>query len=85
MKERILTGWSFSRALYLVIGSLVVIQSFMEKEWLGVAFGGYFASMGIFAFGCASGSCYTGNCNATSAQKSNTDLQQENVEELKVK
>lgn len=66
MKARILSGWTFTRALYLIIGILIIIQSLMEKEWLGAAFGGYFAAMGLFAFGCASGSCFQGNCSVDS-------------------
>jgi len=33
------------------------------NETFGVFFGGYFASMGIFAFGCAAGNCYAGRCS----------------------
>ena len=62
MKERILTGWTFARVLYLVIGTFLIIQSAMDKQWIGVLVGSYFASMGVFAFGCASGNCYGGNC-----------------------
>jgi hypothetical protein len=47
----------------------------MSKQWFGVAFGGYFASMGLFAFGCGAGNCYTGNCTIEKKQKSNTTIQ----------
>lgn len=70
MKERILTKWTFTRALYLIIGTTVIIQSLLSKEWSGVALGGYFASMGLFAFGCASGNCFGGNCEVEPKQKS---------------
>jgi len=33
------------------------------NETFRVLFGGYFASMGIFAFGCAAGNCYAGRCS----------------------
>ncbi|HYM92823.1 MAG TPA: hypothetical protein VET23_01695 [Chitinophagaceae bacterium] len=62
MKKRILTGWNFQRVLYLVLGTFVIIQSASDQQWMGVLFGAYFASMGIFAFGCAGGSCYGGAC-----------------------
>ena len=62
MKERILSGWTFTRALYLLMGAALVVQSFMEHQWWGLAFGGYFASMGIFNFGCAASGCYGGAC-----------------------
>ncbi len=63
MKERILTNWTYTRALYLLIGIAVIFQSAMSQQWFGVAFAGYFASMGLFAFGCASGNCFGGNCS----------------------
>jgi len=73
MKKRILTGWTFARILYLVIGTLLIIQSAMNKEWIGVFIGSYFASMGLFAFGCARGNCYGGNCEVETEQKIKTD------------
>ncbi len=57
MKERILTGWTFRRVLYLAVGIILVIQSIMDNDWLIALPGIYFASMGLFAFGCASGNC----------------------------
>jgi hypothetical protein len=62
MKERILTGWNFLRVIYVAIGMLIIIQSIMQHEWLGLLPGGYFAFMGIFAFGCASGNCFGRAC-----------------------
>lgn len=61
MKERVLTNWTFARALYLVMGLIVIVQSLMSQQWLGVLFGGYFAVMGLFAFGCAAGNCAVKN------------------------
>lgn len=62
MKNRILTGWSFRRALYLAMGLYVVVQGIVDREWFWLIPGIYFASMGLFAFGCASGNCYGGQC-----------------------
>ncbi len=62
MRQRILTGWTFQRALFLIMGTIMVVQSAMQKQWVGVAVGGYFASMGLFSFGCAAG-CYGGSCS----------------------
>jgi len=62
MIQRILTGWTFVRLVYVILGSIVIIQSAFSKEWAGVIFGGYFASMGLFAFGCAAGNCFGGKC-----------------------
>ena len=57
MKERILTGWTLTRVLYLVMGTYIVVQSVLDQQWIGILLGGYFASMGLFAFGCAAGNC----------------------------
>ena len=55
MKQRILSNWTLRRVLYLVLGIVVMVQSVMSEQWFGLAFGAYFASMGLFAFGCAGG------------------------------
>lgn len=75
MKERILTNWTLTRVLYLIIGSTVIIQSVMSQQWFGVVFGGYFAAMGLFAFGCASGNCFGGSCATEPKQKSTATIQ----------
>lgn len=62
MKKRILTGWTFGRALYALAGIFIIIQSVMQREWIGILPGGYFAAMGIFSFGCAAGNCFGGSC-----------------------
>lgn len=63
LKERLTTGWTFIRVLYLGMGILLIAQSIAEQRWLGLFIGGYFSAMGLFRFGCASGSCYGGSCN----------------------
>ena len=60
MKERILTGWTFQRAIYLLVGLFIIIHSSINQQWFGTFIGFYFFSMGLLAFGCASGSCYSG-------------------------
>jgi hypothetical protein len=57
MKDRILRGWTPVRWLYLILGVITIIQSALVQEWVGILFGSYFASMGLFAFGCAAGQC----------------------------
>lgn len=57
MKERILNNWGPLRILYTVLGSIVIVHSIIVREWAGILFGAYFASMGIFSFGCAAGNC----------------------------
>ena len=85
MKERIITNWTFTRILFLIVGITFIVQSVMSRQWYGIVFGGYFASMGLFAFGCASGNCYGGNRASTSKQKQNTSIKEVKFEEVKTK
>lgn len=85
MRKRILTNWTFTRSLYLAMGILVIIQSSIQQQWLGILLGGYFASMGLFAFGCAAGNCFGANCATEPTQKSNTTIQNVDFEEVKSK
>lgn len=62
MKERILTGWNVQRAFYLIAGAGIMVVSWNDRQWAGMLMGTYFAAMGLFAFGCASGNCYGGAC-----------------------
>jgi hypothetical protein len=62
MKERVLTGWNFSRVLFLLMGIAFIISSIIEFDGIGLTAGIYFSLMGIFALGCASGNCYGGQC-----------------------
>ena len=85
MKERLLTNWTFIRALYVIMGIMIVVQTIMSRQWIGVAFGGYFASMGLFAFGCASGNCFGGKCATDSNQKFDNSIEDVEFEEVKGK
>lgn len=86
MRERVFTGWTFQRALYAILGAVVMVQSGISNDWMGAAFGAYFASMGIFSFGCASGSCFGGSCATEEKQKSSADaIQDVSFEEIKEK
>jgi hypothetical protein len=60
--SRIKTGWTVMRILYIFMGSMIIYQAIAEKQWLLILFGAYFASMGLFNYGCASGNCATGQC-----------------------
>jgi len=85
MKQRILTNWTFTRALFLVVGITVIVQSVLSQQWFGAIFGGYFAAMGLFAFGCAAGNCHGGNCSTEPKQKSNSAIEDVDFEEVKTK
>ena len=85
MKNRVLSGWSFQRVLYLILGGIVIVHSVIEKQWIGVLLGGYFAAMGLFAFGCAAGSYFCEDCSAEPGQNSKTNTQDVEFEEVKTK
>jgi hypothetical protein len=85
MKQRILTNWTFARALFLVVGITVIVQSVLSQQWFGAIFGGYFAAMGLFAFGCASGNCFGGNCDTDQLEKSKSTIEDVDLEEVKTR
>lgn len=82
MKERILSNWSLMRVFYIIIGGTLIVQSVLSRQWIGVVVGGYFAAMGVFAFGCASGNCYGGQCEINDNPKES--LQPVEIEESKL-
>ena len=57
IKNRLLTGWSIQRAMYLGMGLLIIVSSIADGMLLGVVGGSWFAAMGLFGFGCAGGAC----------------------------
>lgn len=57
MKQRLLTGWSVRRVVYLLGGIGMTIYFLMNNMWLMSVPCLYFVAMGIFAFGCADGKC----------------------------
>jgi hypothetical protein len=67
------------------MGTMVIVQSVMSHQWFAVLFGAYFASMGLFAFGCASGSCFGGSCTTESKVKSDDSIQDVEFEEVESK
>ncbi|HLF65930.1 MAG TPA: hypothetical protein VI603_19360 [Saprospiraceae bacterium] len=69
MLQRLITGWTFTRVVYLILGGFLVAQSIWDRQWFGVAIGSYFAAMGLFAFGCATGNCFGGNCEVDRQHK----------------
>lgn len=85
MKERILTGWTLTRVLYLVMGSYIVVQSVLNQQWVGILLGGYFAAMGLFAFGCAAGNCGVGNYSEGQKNQGVANFEEVVFEEVKGK
>lgn len=84
MKQRILTGWTFTRTLYVVMGALIIAQSVAQQQWVGILAGSYFASMGVLAYGCAAGSCSAVNRNADTKQ-GKAEIEEIYFEEIKIK
>jgi hypothetical protein len=82
MKNRLLTGWNFSRILYLGMGTFIIVQSIISKQWSGVALGAFMATMGLFALGCASGACFGGISSTKPIQKTN-EISPIDFEEIK--
>ena len=86
MRQRILSGWTIQRALFLIMGIVILVQSVMQKQWIGAGIGGYFAAMGLFSFGCAAaGGCYGGACNTDPQAKNKISVQDVEYEELNQK
>ena len=83
MKNRILTGWNVQRVLFLLMGGAIIIQSASSEQWSGLLFGGYIASMGLFAFGCAGGNCYVSFGAINPKQKANSLTKEIEFEEIK--
>ena len=83
MKERIITGWTFQRWLYLVLGCIIMAQAVVEQQWLIILPAGYFAAMAVFNFGCAAGGCYGGACNTTRDRESDKESLNVDFEEIK--
>ncbi len=63
MRAQILTGWNFRRILSMVLGVIVIIQAFNEKQWAAALFGGGIVIMALLNKGCcATGGCSGSNC-----------------------
>lgn len=82
IKQRILNGWNFRRILFLLAGSAIIVQSAIIHEWIGILMGGYFASMGLFALGCAGGNCLIGN-DYSETKPVNREIESVEFEEIK--
>ncbi len=82
MKEKILTGWNFQRVLFLVLGGIILFTAIPKADWISIVFGGYFFSMGLFAFGCAAGNCYN-KIPENKTEASKTELNDIIYEEIK--
>jgi hypothetical protein len=55
--------WDWIRLLRLLLGVALIIQGFMEKDWLAGGVGAFFAISAWMNRGCGGGSCRTGACS----------------------
>lgn len=85
LAQRITTGWTLMRVIYVAMGVFLIGSSYEIQQWLGVIFGLYFASMGVFVFGCASGACYPNSTQNSSNLKEDVQLENVEFEEFKMK
>jgi hypothetical protein len=82
IKQRILTGWNFQRIIYIAAGTIFLVNGIVARQWPAIFVGGYFVLMGLFAFGCAAGTCFNGAYNKSETE--NISKSEEiNFEEIK--
>jgi len=58
IKQTIFTNWTFSRALRLCLGLLIIGQAINSRDWPIGLMGILFTLMPVFNIGC----CSSGNC-----------------------
>lgn len=80
MKQRILSGWTFMRILYLIIGITLVIQSIMAHQYGMALLGVYFSAMSVLGIGCMGGNC---NIQSNQTKPNLTNAQEVTFEEVK--
>lgn len=79
--SRIANNWTVIRAIYTILGAVVIYQGTSEGQTFAIAFGIYFASMGLFNFGCAAGACYN-PIDETKLSKATANIQDIQFEEI---
>lgn len=67
--KNILAPWNFRRILYFIGGMWILIQSFMDQQWVFLLLGGYFMLMGLMNWGCASGQCSVSDASVKESEK----------------
>ena len=82
MKQRILSGWNFVRALWLVMGIGIGIQAVTERNYLMLFPSLYFVFAAIANVGCCAGSCAT-DFRSSNNKTSSTEIEFEEVQSKK--
>ena len=84
MRSRLLSGWSFFRVLWLVMGMGMGIQAVTEKNLLMLLPAIYFVFAAIANIGCFAGSCATGySVNNNNKRETTTEIEFEEVQSKK--
>lgn len=60
--NRIITGWTWKRMVFLGVGIWIITQSALNGEWVGVILGAWPAIMGVFGVACAGSNCNNAVC-----------------------
>lgn len=59
MKDRMLSNWTFSRILRVIIGIVIIGMAIDRADIASGIIGAIFTGMGVFNIGCCgSGACY---------------------------
>jgi hypothetical protein len=57
-----LNTWDWIRLLRLLLGGALIVQGFLDSDWLAGGVGAFFALSAMFNLGCGGGSCSGGTC-----------------------
>ncbi len=69
LSKRIFSNWNLKRIAFTSIGVLIMIQAIIDHHWIDIVIGAYFASMGIFSFGCGWNQCFTNEGEGSQDEK----------------
>ena len=77
----IIQKYSIIRWFYAIVGLGIFFSALLDKKYLEMIFGLYFASMGIFNYGCAAGFCGNpkANNNVQITDKVNNEITFEEI------
>ncbi len=67
MLKTIFTNWNFMRVIRLILGVLIIIQSFQSQQYIMIIPGVIFALIAIFGVGC----CGNNGCAIPTKNKKN--------------
>jgi hypothetical protein len=67
MLKTIFTNWNFMRAIRLILGVFIIIQSFQTQQYIMIIPGVIFALMALFSVGC----CGSNGCAIPTKKQEN--------------